>query len=171
MFSERAEYERFCASLYELFVKRAPRWLKAVQDREEAVAEAMFALVAMPSQRWAQICKPRAYAVGILRHKALDVLKRGQKQSKGLPDLSAIEADAMQSNAAEVVHEQDQWQQLTKRMASLKPRARMVLKLRIIQGWDYCSIEEVTGIKRKNLYVIVCRALKRLRTDENGGQR
>jgi len=150
--------DRYGASVY----RYCRRMLGTDADGED-VSQIVFMQAFESIQRMARIENPRAWLLGIARHRCLDRLERRRRA----PVLAAAEAleQAADRSAPGVLatRDPDPRQALDDCLEQLDARSRTALLLRFRDQLSYQAISELTGDRPGALRVRVGRALRTLR--------
>lgn len=145
-----AEEERRIRALYPSLRRFAKAVAPAEVEPEDLVQEAFYLMLRRSDST--PIRNPDAYLRRTMVNLASNHRRRLGRQRKAMPLLASDDSagDAYPSDVAELL--------------SLKPQARAVIYLRIIEGRRYREIGELLGCRESAARTIANRARKRLRT-------
>lgn len=124
----------------------AARMLGSEADAEEAVADAFFDVWRQAS-RFAGQSQVRTWILGIVRHKALDILRRrGVVVSEPLEEevIAALPDDSPSPD--ERWYSQQQWRIVEACLDALPPAQRECLYLTLVEGLTLAEIASLLGV-------------------------
>jgi len=136
----------------------AYKFLENQQDSEDIVQETYIKLWQKRND-WESIINPESFAVTLLKNNCLDYLKKVK------PEINSIEGvivPAIESLLAQIEN-RDELSHIMFIMRQLPVQQQQVIRLKI---WDNLSdeeIEEITGLTRGNIKVLVSRARKKIK--------
>jgi len=136
----------------------AYKFLENQQDSEDIVQETYIKLWQKRND-WESIINPESFAVTLLKNNCLDYLKKVK------PEINSIEGvivPAIDSLLAQIEN-RDELSHIRFIMRQLPVQQQQVIRLKI---WDNLSdeeIEEITGLTRGNIKVLVSRARKKIK--------
>ena len=136
----------------------AYKFLENQQDSEDIVQETYIKLWQKRND-WESIINPESFAVTLLKNNCLDYLKKVK------PEINSIEGvivPAIESLLAQIEN-RDELSHIRFIMRQLPVQQQQVIRLKI---WDNLSdeeIEEITGLTRGNIKVLVSRARKKIK--------
>ena len=151
-------FKRIFLPYYKKLYRVAYRLLENQADAEDMVQETYVKLW-QKRLELESLINPESFAVTLLKNGCLDFLK---KVKPGLVSLHAFPV-AGQESASGQMENREQLRYIQVIMEQLPARQKQVVELKI---WDNLSDEEIeqrTGLKKKNIKVIVSRARKTIK--------
>jgi len=157
-------------------VSFARRRLRDLAAAEDAASEALLALLESPGAFRGE-SQLQTYAIGVLKHKIVDAIRAGARESASEPDLldgpdlreGADDADDRGWAAApdlrlERTQQQEAfWRTLRGALHGLPQRLRTVFWMRDVGEWDTPAICRHLGITEGHAHVLVHRARRQVR--------
>ena len=136
----------------------AYKFLENQQDSEDMVQETYIKLW-QKRDEWESIINPESFAVVLLKNNCLDYLKKVKPETN---PVDGIQIPAIDSLLIQI-EDRDELSHIQFIMKQLPVQQQQVIRLKI---WDNLSdeeIEEITGLTRGNIKVLVSRARKKIK--------
>lgn len=167
----RERFGALVASLQRRGLRIAYHYLRDAADADEVVQDA-FVKVFLHIEQYREELPFDVWFMRILVNACLDRLKSRNRQQRWIAQASEANPDARpveQVPNHEPSHEhrllaQERWEQVTKAVAALPDRQRLVFTLSQVDERSAAEISETTGMSPATVRVHLFRALRKLRT-------
>jgi len=136
----------------------AYKFLENQQDSEDMVQETYIKLWQKRND-WESIINPESFAITLLKNNCLDYLKKVKPEIHSMDGISITAIDSLLVQ----IESRDELCHIQFIMKQLPVQQQQVVRLKI---WDNLSdeeIEEITGLTRGNIKVLVSRARKKIK--------
>ncbi|MRX11789.1 sigma-70 family RNA polymerase sigma factor [Pseudoduganella sp. FT25W] len=151
------------ASLRPLLLRMAHRQLHDTVGAEDAVQDALIAVLEAP-ERFAGRSSLATYVIGIVKFKAVDLLRRrAREQWPGGDPAEALAAVQAEADPALIVERGDFFRVLEEGLAQIPEQSRRAFLLREWDGYDTGEVCRALGVSAANAYVLGHRARSHLK--------
>lgn len=136
---------------------------RMLQDEAEAKDVVQDTLVKLWQAR-AQLPQDgadKAYCMTMVRNRCFDILRR--QQIIPIQTLTSDEDEPPEIPGGDFYSRMEAQDYLEKLLRELPPSAKLIVELRLKDGYTFKEIEQLTGISEGNARVILSRTLKQLR--------